>query len=353
MNTKKNKKKLIFYPVKLLNLSRVNRKIENYYIKNEISNLYNACYMNSSIQCLFYLNDFINIIINYKGGNLTNATINLIYDMTNIKYKEKLFYVSEIKKAMGEKIEIYKENNQEDANEFISNYLELLHKEISNKNTSREIMISIKSEEDKESFLQYYNKFSIKKGNSFILDLFYGILLTKKYCNCKTHSKSFSSFNLLELPIYTSLLDYKNSMQLEDILNTYISSNKISNEFCEHCKGQIFSQTTFYVLPKYLIIYFGRKNGDNFIENKIDFPKEIDLKKYLNQEIRKDSFDYIYYLKSFIVHRSFGKKGHYSSYLRNGNNWIYCDDHYIEKYEKKFLTGIPIILFYEKEIKFN
>ena len=54
---------------------------------------------------------------------------------------------------MGEKIEIYKENSQEDANEFISNYLELLHKEISNKNTSREIMISIKSEEDKESFL--------------------------------------------------------------------------------------------------------------------------------------------------------------------------------------------------------
>ena len=44
--------------------------------------------MNSSIQCLFYLNDFINIIINYKGGNLTNATINLIYDMTNIKYKK-------------------------------------------------------------------------------------------------------------------------------------------------------------------------------------------------------------------------------------------------------------------------
>jgi ubiquitin C-terminal hydrolase len=349
MNKKKDKKALFFYPVKLLNLSRVNRTIENYYIEREISNLYNACYINSSIQCLFYLNDFINQIINYKGGNLTNATINLIYDMTNKKYKEYLFSVSEIKKAMGEKIEIYKENNQEDANEFISNYLELLHKEISNKNTSREIMISIKNEEDKESFLRYYNKFSIKKGNSFILDLFYGILLTKKYCNCKTHSKSFSSFNLLELPIYTSLLDYKNSMQLEDILNTYISSNKISNELCEYCKGQIFSLTTFYVLPKYLIIYFGRKNGDNFIENKIDFPKEIDLKKYLNQEIRKDSFDYTYYLKSFIVHRSFGKKGHYSSYLRNGNNWIYCDDHYIEKYEKKFLTGIPIILFYEKE----
>lgn len=351
MNKIKKKKALIFYPVKLLNLSRVNRIIENYFIEREISNLYNACYMNSSIQCLFYLNDFINGIINYKGGNLTNATINLIYDITNKKNKEYLLSVSEIKKAMGEKIEIYKENNQEDANEFISNYLELLHKEISNKNISREIMISIKSEEDKESFLKYYNKFFIRKGNSFILDLFYGILHTKKYCNCKTLSKTFSSFNLLELPIYASLLkDYKNNIQLEEILNIYISSNKISNELCEHCKGQIFSLTTFYVLPKYLIIYFGRKNGDNFIENKIDFPKEIDLKKYLNQEIRVYSSDYIYYLKSFIVHRSFGKKGHYSSYLRNGNNWIYCDDHYIEKYEKMFLAGIPIILFYEKKI---
>jgi ubiquitin C-terminal hydrolase len=350
MNSILYKKKLIVYPVKLLNLSRVNSTIENYYIEKKITNIYNACYINSSIQCLFYLSDFINNIIYYKGGNLTNATINLINNMTNNKNKENLFSVSKIKKAMGEKIEIYKENNQEDANEFISYYLELLHKEISKKNTSREIMISIKNEEDKEKFLQYYNKFSKKKGYSFILDLFYGISYTKKYCNCNTFSKTFSSFSVLELPIYSSYSkDHSNIIKLEDILNSFISPNKISNLFCEKCQAQIFSQTTFYVLPKYFIIYFGRKNNNKFIKNEIVFPESIDLKKFLNQDIRNDLSDYIYNLKSIIVYSSIEKKGHYSSYLRNGNDWIYCDDHYIGNYKEMALIGIPIIVFYEKE----
>ena len=349
MNKIKYSKEKKVYPVKLVNLSRINRTIEHYFIKNKINNIYNICYMNSSIQCLFYLNDFINNIIKCKGGNLTNATINLINDMTNEKNKENLFSVSKIKKAMGEKIEIYQENNQEDANEFISNYIELLHKEISNKNTSREIMISIKNEEERKCFLKYYNKLNIKKGSSFIFDLFYGILHTQKYCKCHTFSKTFSSFNTLELPIYSSLLkDHTNILQLEELLNTYISPTKILNSFCEECKSQKYSLTTFYVLPKYLIIYFGRKNSDTFIENEIDFPKTIDLKKYLNKEIRNNSSDYIYNLKSIITHKNIGKKGHYFSYCRNDNDWTYFDDHYIGNYKKIFIYGIPIILFYEK-----
>lgn len=350
MNNLKNKQKQFVYPVRFLNLSRVNRKIENYYIKNKITNIYNVCYMNSSIQCLFYLNDFINNIRNCKGENLTNATVNLINDMTNPKNKDKIFSVSEIKKAMGEKIEIYQENNQEDVNEFISNYLDLLHQEISNKNASREIMIPIMNEEDKESFLKFYNRFYIKKGSSFILDLFYGILHIKKYCKCKTFSKSFSSFKILELPIFSLSKYNTNILQLEEILNTYISPTKISNSFCQECKTQIYSQTTFYALPKYFIIYFGRKYDNTFIESKINFSKKMDLKNFLNKEIRNDSNDYIYNLKSIIFYRSIGKKGHYSTSCRIGNNWIYFDDHYILNYnEDFFFNGIPIILFYEKE----
>lgn len=349
MNKKRNKEEIIVYPVKLLNLSRANRAIQKYFIEKKINNIYNICYMNSSIQCLFYLNDFIKNIIKCKGGNLTDATINLINNMTNEKNKGNVFSVSEIKKAMGEKIEIYQENNQEDANEFISNYLELLHKEISNKNNSREIMIKIENEEDKESFVKYCNKLYIKKGNSFILDLFHGILHTKKYCKCKTHSKTFSSFNILDLPIYSSISkDHTNILQLEEILNAYISPNKILNTFCKECNSHIYSLTTFYVLPKYLIIYFGRKNSDNFIENEIDFSKTIDLKPFLNKEIWNNSSAYIYNLKSIIMYRTIGKEGHYFSYCRKDNYWALFDDHYIGNVKESFIYGIPIILFYEK-----
>lgn len=350
MSYLKDKKKKFVYPVRLVNLSRVNDNIENYYIKKKITNIYNACYINSSIQCLFYLSDFINNIINYKGGKLTNASINLINEMTNEKNEQKFFSVSKIKKAMGEKIEIYQENNQEDTNEFISNYLDLLHKEVSKNNSSREIVISTKNKKDEENFNKYLNKFSRKNGNSFILDLFYGILNIKKYCKCKTFS-TFSSFNILELPLDSSISnDETQILKLDDILITFISPNKISNAICEKCKEQIYSQTTFYFLPKYLIIYFGRKNDGHFIENKIEFPqKALNVNKFFNKEISNDSNDYIYNLKSIIDYRTIEEKGHYSAYCRDGNNWIYFDDHYITKYENLFLNGIPIVLFYEKE----
>ena len=63
-------------PVGLTNMSRQGQKK----IK-KIKNLYNTCYINSSIQCLFRLEQFINNILNSSEGKLSNATKNLIINM--------------------------------------------------------------------------------------------------------------------------------------------------------------------------------------------------------------------------------------------------------------------------------
>ena len=352
MNNSNYKQKISNYSFRLLNLSKVNRNIENNYLKKNISNIYNICYMNSSIQCLFHLNDFIYNILKYekdfKVGKLTEATVNLIKDMINSKNEKSVLTVTKIKKAMSELNELYKENNQEDANEFISNYLYLLHEEIADKNRVPEIKVTT-NEDEKECFNKFINKFYIKKGSSFILDLFYGILRFKKYCNsCKTtFSKNFSSFNILELPIYSLAKENKNILQFEEILINYTSQKKFLKEKCDKCKKKVYSQIEIYYLPKYLILYFGRYIDDIFIENNIDFPKKMDFKNFINKE-NNNSKNYIYNLRCIIFYTKIGKKGHYTASCFDDNNWIYFDDDYFEDYNKNSSNGVPIILFYEK-----
>ena len=88
----------------------------------------NICYINSSIQCLFHLKDFADKITNFNKTNkmhLINATSELINGMkkNNEKNKEAMS-VEGLKNVMGKIDERYYQNNQEDANEFISNFLE-------------------------------------------------------------------------------------------------------------------------------------------------------------------------------------------------------------------------------------
>ena len=246
-------KKEFIYPTKLLNLSRVNKKIEKKICSEKnFSNLYNVCYMNSSIQCLFHLKDFINKILEYekayKDRKLIKATANLIKCMQKESNERRFFTVNEIKEVMGESIDLYKENNQEDANEFISNFLNLLHEEIADKKNFTK-NVKINNEDDSECFKKFFQKFYKKKGSSFILDLFYGILRTKKYCIfCKnTISKNYSFFNILELPIYFLAKNNKDILNFVEILINYTSQKKNSNVQCENCGRQTYSLTEIYM----------------------------------------------------------------------------------------------------------
>ena len=75
---------------------------------------------------------------------------------------------SDIKEAMGEYNDKYKKNKKEDVNEFITNYLNILHEEIEDK--SNHIIFNQYDDFDKEYFEIFNNKFYLKKGKSFVLD---------------------------------------------------------------------------------------------------------------------------------------------------------------------------------------
>ena len=175
------------------------------------------------------------------------ATKNLIYNMQNTIKKNNYCSVSEIKKVMGEKNEIYNNDEQEDVNEFITNYLDELIEETKDIGKNNWLYL----EKDKNYFNNFYNKYIKRKGNSFILDLFYGILRRKEYCKkChETFSLKFNVFNILELPVYeeNNRYKYEESINMEDLLRKYISKKVNKEKRCFYVKKMLLLKQVFII----------------------------------------------------------------------------------------------------------
>ena len=341
--------KCSIYPVSLVNFSTLNKKTKKKFISSYNKNLYNVCYINSSIQCLFHLDKFSDIL-HFEGKKLTNATIKLLSSMMN--KNNKILSVSDIKEAMAEVDNKYNGNNPEDANEFISNYLNTLHDEIANKNAIVQTKRSY-SKEDEESFKNFYKKFYERKGSSFIIDSFYGILRTVSFCSCGvTFSFRFHSFNILELPIYNLVNNNSNTLSMHNILKKFITKKKVKHAECSKCGKDTYIKTALYYLPECLIIYFERNSEKGYIKNDIELMKTIDFEYYFyNEDLIKQS-NTVYDLKGIIYYSLYGEDfGHYSASLNINGNCYYSDDESLDPEEepKTYANGHVVLLFYEKK----
>ena len=340
------------FPRGLLNLSTTTRKIKKYNNHKDL-NMYNSCYINASIQCLFRLDEFVKNILKCENkGNLVIETKNLIYNMQNTYDKKKQCTVAGIKQAMGEKDIIYNNDEQEDANEFITNYLNQLVEET--KDIGRlNWRCLIK---DEEYFNDFLNKFQKRKGNSFILDLFYGLTRTEEYCNnCNAiFSIKFNTFNILELPISEDDYEYENTetLDMKVLLQNFISEKKNKNERCSKCNKFVKVKTSINSLPKNLIIYFNTDNSSKK-RNKINIQRTINFENYVYDKSLINDNEYFYHLKGIIFYSKFSTNGgHYkAACLVNNEKWYYFDDNRYETDHnllRIYDNDNPSFLFYEK-----
>lgn len=272
--------------------------------------------------------------------------------MQRTNNKNKFYSVQEIKQAMAEKNEIYINDYQEGANEFISNYLNDLIEE-----TKGNGKINWKYlDNDKTAFVCFYNKFYKRKGSSFILDLFYGVLRTENYCKkCGvTLSVKFNAFNILDLPVDEEKYEYKSDEEIEinELIRNFKAERDNDEEFCQSCGEHIKVKTSIYNLPKCLIIYFNRENS-NYRKNKIKVQTTLNFKKFIHNKSLNEYNDLYYNLKGIIFYSSYSSRGgHYhSACLVNNEDWYYFNDNSYEK-DKNLLRIYedenPSLLFYEK-----
>ena len=179
-----------------------------------------------------------------------------------------------------------------------------------------------------------------------MLDLFYGILkVTKKCQKCDNiNSIKFNVFNMLELPLNNITKKNNEDLNLDQLLTNFIEEKKYE-EACNNCNNdEIYSKTTIYTLPKYLIINFGRINEGKYYSNNIDYSKDLEI----NSEFEQENFSYV--LECVIEHLGGLDGGHYTSLIpidKNNENWDRISDSDYSLNNTGFKSRNAIILLYK------
>ena len=320
----------------------------------------NSCYLNSSLQLLTRINELKNGILNYQDneinkdndtkGQLFVEFKKIINKIENSKNDNLTINSEKLKYIIYSTNEIYY-NSQGDSNEFISNFISGLFKETASKVKSKVVQkLDISNELDKKAYDDFYKRFYIKKGYTFLMDIFYGIFKTKNYCKTckKIVSIKFNVYNMFELPLYKLAKKNKNkTLDLKEILNEY-RAEKPLNYKCDNCKNnkknsEIFTKIFLYTLPKYLILSFIRNVDDEYFHNNIKYDEILDIKTDY------DDKSYNYSLESVIEHIGGINSGHYTALCKDkkNNKWYRFNDSYCDKYNCDFHSKNALLLLYK------
>ena len=112
-------------------------------------------------------------------------------------------------------------------------------------------------------------------------------------------------------------------------------------------------------LPLYFLIglkkaLINEKGKQIKINNNIEYPEQLNLYEYVNQDIIKEE-DCHYQLIGIVNHTGTISRGHYTSLIKINNKWVECNDdilHYADYLNKgnSFTDNTSAILFYQKII---
>ena len=353
ISSKKKKKEKIILPEE----KEKEKEINDFNKYNKIygfNNDGNNCYLNSSLQLLTRIKDLKNEVFNFQENYQDNDTQGrLIIEFRNILKKIEnstndnlIINPARLKSIMGNVDERYNSYGQEDSNEFIANFINAILSETANKEIKVK-KLNIVNELEKRPYENLYKKFYQRKGNSFILNLFYGITKLTKYCKkCGTiNSIKFNVYNMLEFPLYSLAKKYKNKdLTLNDLYNKYIEEIK-NDGTCNNCnEDELYSKTTIYTLPKYLMICLQRTCDNEYFCNNVLYPKNINLKSEFDNN--KSS----YTLECVIEHSGGISYGHYTALApvdKDNNIWYRFNDSYCNQFKTDFQSNNAFILLYK------
>ena len=335
------------------------KKYQEYGFKNTKNN----CYLNSSLQLLTRVKGLKEAVLNNKDKNGNKITGGKLFDkfkriLQDIQNNEKTITPDYLKKEMGRIDNRYIRNDQEDANEFISNFLDALCEETSNKNCINrqkkiyDLKANFNNLELEEAYGKFYNKFYERKGYSFLMDLFYGNYITEKSCKeCGKSSFKFNAFNMIELPIYDLAQRKKKyssyaALDIKEILESNFSESKIYGAKCDRCGGDIYSRASIYKLPENLIVFFGRTANKEYIDITINYSRELDLYDYLYDKQSSKNYS----LDCIIEHSGCSESGHYIAICQiKPDIWYYFSDSFYHEESPSFSSSNAIILLYKSK----
>jgi len=322
-----------------------------------LANLGNTCYMNSALQCLSHLLEF-----HPKNDNFLNENRNKddIYgawlqlqvelwsnDDGSNPIVPKPFLQTFINECLSKDICFYN-FHQNDTEEFINIFMDLLHQSIKKK-IKITIEGSINSELDKLAVkgVQSWSKF-FENDYSYIINKFYSQLLSITSCtSCDYVTVNFDPSMTLSLEIPD------NASTLYDCLDSYTKKTTLDcdNSWkCDKCKKMVEpdKKIMLWKSSDTLIILLKRYSHTTKNNNFIEFPIELDISSY---SLNYNSGGTKYQLSGICIQSGSLRGGHYYAMCKNelDGKWREYNDTSVRDVSKEeLLREKPYCLFYRR-----
>jgi len=335
-----------------------------------LANLGNTCFINSCMQVLSHTHELNHFLDKNDGEYKTKLTAyhnkeylldsKLLVEWDNLRklmwqndqlispggFIKAIQYVAKHKKK-----DIFTGYAQNDLPEFLLFILETFHNGM-RREVDMVIKGEIKTEKDGMAVKCYeMMKTMYSKEYSEILDIFYGIHVSKIEKNGEIMSIKPEPYFIIDLPI-----QMKGGLTIYNCFEKYCEGEKLEGE-----NGWLNEKTNaiedverkivFWSLPKVLVLDLKRFTPDGRkIQVPLDIELELDLSKFVDGY---DNDQYKYELYGVCNHSGGTRGGHYTSTVRvNADDWYLFNDTNVSKQEftgKNNTSGY--CLFYRKKDK--
>ena len=296
------KRPLSIYTRRVMDSSKIKEFLKPNSSKGQIGgyNLGNTCFMNSSIARISNCTELTYYFL--KGDYLKDINEENTLGMRGELAKEwaKLlnqYWVentstgdpSDFKYTIGKKAPRFRGYGQQDSNEFMSIFLDILNEDL-NKTTKKQY-IELKEKSDDETDEQCAKRFweaNLSRNNSIITDLFCGQFKSTITCpNCNFINITFDPFDTINLPLLTQKKrqNYNFGNNIIDVLKFYyIPKNHFRNTYClmikEVNKGEMLKDIIDRIKKEKDFIYHDEINDlfmvDMFNKKKYGYAKKTE-----------------------------------------------------------------------------
>ena len=302
-----------------------------------LTNLGNTCYLNAAVQILSHMNELNTYLLNVTQLNRMNDSLLTIewISLYKLMWSQNCIispnrFVSKIKDLTQNKTTKFCNLEQNDSNEYFYFMIDCIHNSLNKLDQSIKLAKTNNSELNKE--IDVYES----KDCSIIHSLFTSFL-SYTYVNKETNLVEFTKYEphfMIELSI--PLVD---NIRIEDCINFTFQDELLDTLWHDEKtneKKQLLKKTEFAYYPNILVVHF--KRWIHMKKNKqiVQFDELLRL----NNEI--------YELFGIINHEGNIFGGHYFSYIKK-NNWFVFNDTNISQIQvQNIVSDKNYCLFYRK-----
>ena len=344
---------------------QLNKKVKenfNYYCRNfELEkigfyNIGNSCYMNSFLQILLHIPNFLEYLKkDYKNSNKESILIQNIINLANFpNNKNYLYLIQEYMSNISSNYNRYKQADSQNfgidlINEIITNIKgeEELYSEYNNNiNEEMNNIINYK----KIKYNEFIKKYQKENELIFLEHMFLVNEINNYFYPNGTFKLKFDCYLNIELSFQKDKQnEYLDKYLLKDLLDFKYNKKLETNHKNKNCYLKLNYKSSICKLPKILIITISRSEiGKELKTKKLVIPNEIDFLQYTDDVlIKKKNCKY----KLFCINEKLGKSksfGHYYCFIKIEKKWYLFDDEKVIEKKPNLISRNVVGLFYEE-----